>query len=356
MRVIHLLKHCEHGHGNVHVAVDLACMQAQMGYRVAFASAGGRYETLLRDMGVRVIVLQQNERRPQTLVKAIGTIFKLNRQEKFDIIHAHMMSGALVGYGASLLTGTPLITTMHNSFDPHSIIMRLGHRVVAVSAAEKALLVGRGYRPEQVDVVLNGPNDSPRETFLSDGRTTEISRPCVTTICGLHQRKGVRDLISAFATAAEDLRQWRLYIVGEGPDRCELENQVRASGLVGRVIFLGSVPAPRPILESSDIFALASYADPCSLAVAEARGAGCAIVATAVGGTPELLGFGRAGRLVQAGRPDHLAAELRALMVSDKDRADLRNASKKGADFYNVSRMAQDYTPVYEHARAERRN
>jgi glycosyltransferase involved in cell wall biosynthesis len=352
MRVIHLLKHCEHGHGMVHVAVDLACVQAQMGYDVVFASAGGKYEGLLQDMGVALLKVTQNEKRPLTFLNAIAAIMKANRERRFDVIHAHMMSGAVIGFGVSFLTGVPLVTTVHNSFNRHSLLMRLGHRVVAVSTAEKDLLVRQGYRPERVDVVLNGPNESPRETFLLNPNTTDldIKQPCVTTICGLHRRKGVSDLISAFGEASRNLPEWRLYIVGEGPDRSELENLVRTSGLHDRIFFLGSVPVPRPILENSDIFVLASYADPCSLAVAEARGAGCAIVATSVGGTPELLEFGRAGRLVQPGNPTQLAAELRGLMVSRNDRSHLRSASKQGGEFFNVRRMTRDYEPVYQRA------
>jgi glycosyltransferase involved in cell wall biosynthesis len=325
-----------------------------MGYDVVFASAGGKYESLLRQMGVTFVRVVQNERRPLTFLSAIATIVKMNREKKFNVIHAHMMSGAVVGFGASLLTGIPLVTTVHNSFDRHSILMRLGHRVVAVSEAEKHLLIKQGYNHERVDVVLNGPNESPRETFLVNTEYGDIKNPCVTTICGLHPRKGVAGLIGAFGEASQDLPQWRLYVIGDGPDRLELENLTRSSGLQNRVVFLGSIPVPRPILEQSEIFALASFADPCSLAVAEARGAGCAIIATSVGGTPELLDFGRAGILVQPGSQGQLASELRALMISDKCRAHFRDASKQGWELFTVQRVSKDYELVYERAQVKR--
>ena len=79
---------------------------------------------------------------------------------------------------------------------------------------------------------------------------------------------------------------------------------------------MGAVPAPRVLFEQTDIFALCSYADPCSLVIGEARGAGCAIVATAVGGTPEMLEFGRAGRLVPP-RSAH-STRLRAAQPDDR--------------------------------------
>jgi glycosyltransferase involved in cell wall biosynthesis len=350
MHIVHLLKHCEHSHGNVHVAVDLACAQARRGHQVVFASAGGFYEPLLRACGVDHLRIVQNQKRPVTFLRAIWEVARVSRRRRMDLLHAHMMSGALVGYVASRIAGIPLVTTVHNSFDRHSALMRLGDRVVAVSAAERDLLVGRGYKPARVDVVLNGPNGSARDDSASAGYSPELQRPCVTTVCGLHRRKGVFDLIPAFAAASRDLPQWRLYIAGEGPDRAALEAFARDSGLQDRVIFLGSVPSARPVLERSDIFVLASYADPCSLAVAEARAAGCAIIATGVGGTPELLEFGRAGKLVGPGDPERLAAELRQLMTDEAERSAFRLAARRGAEFFRIERVVDDYDAVYQRA------
>jgi glycosyltransferase involved in cell wall biosynthesis len=352
MHIVHVLKHCDNG-GNVHVAVDLACAQAAMGHDVVLASGGGKYEKLLQNAGVLVANVVQDQRRPLTLLAAAAGLLRIHRERRLDIIHAHMMSGAMVGFAASVLTGVPLVTTVHNSFDRHSVLMRLGHRVVAVSAAEKALLTKRGYKPERVDIVLNGPNGSARERSLGGFEGPHIESPCVTTVCGLHQRKGVSDLIRAFSEASRDLPQWRLYIVGDGPDRAALKKLATEVGPQDRIVFVGLVPVARPVLEQSDIFVLASYADPCSLSVTEARGAGCAIIATAVGGTPELLEFGRAGRLVEPGNPRQLAAELRRLMISDRARAELRIAAKQGADFFDIARVATDYDLVYHRAKMD---
>jgi glycosyltransferase involved in cell wall biosynthesis len=181
-----------------------------------------------------------------------------------------------------------------------------------------------------------------------------VRNPCITTVCGLNPRKGVADLINAFGEVSRELPLWRLYIVGDGPDRQKLEDLARSLELQDSVSFLGSVLVPRPILEKSDIFVLASYADPCSLAVAEARGAGCAIIATAVGGTPELLDFGRAGKLVEAGNVRQLTAELRNFMTCDDRRESFRHAAKLGSEFFDVERVAADYESIYRKATIRR--
>lgn len=119
---------------------------------------------------------------------------------------------------------------------------------------------------------------------------------------------------------------------------------------VNLVLFLGHLASSRPVLESTDIFVLASYADPCSLAVCEARYAGCAIVATAVGGTPESLEHGEAGKLVEPGRPVQMTLALSALMSDPNERSSWRERAKAGSEYLTVFRLARDYDEVYRSA------
>ena len=356
MRVVHVIKHCGYANGSVHVAVDLACIQAQAGDDVTVISSGGTFVPLLEQYGVRHLSLPHEQNKPLDLLRAAWALTRLARKRRPDVIHAHMMSSAIVGWLASRLSGVPLVTTVHNSFDPHSVLMRLGDRVVAVSEAERRALLERGFPAQKLVAVLNAPDRSPREAFMDDGRTVHIQSPCIVAANALHRRKGMFDLIEACGRLFKQLPAWKLYIAGEGPDREVLEEQVRTLGLGDRVSFLGFLPSPRPLLKQADIFVLASYADPCSLAVGEARSAGCAIVATAVGGTPEMLSFGEAGRLVEPGNVDQLTATLYELMVAPEARAALRRAALEGAAIFDVQRLLGDYAEVYRLARLQRRS
>ena len=353
MRIVHLLKHCGYANGNVHVAVDLACIQAEAGHNVQVVSRGGTFVPLLEQYGVRHLAWPHDQGKPLDVLRAAWKVAHLVEQERPDVLHAHMMSSAVVGYLASRWTRVPLITTVHNSFDRHSVLMKLGDRIVAVSQAEREQLLRKGYKLHKLVAVMNAPDRSPREAFMEDGRTLQIEGPCIVAANALHRRKGVFDLISACVTLFDEQPAWKLYIAGEGPDREALEAQVRTLGLSDRIIFLGFLPSPRPLMEQADIFVLASYADPCSLAIGEARAAGCAIVATGVGGTPEMLDFGRAGRLVEPGNIDQLTAELRTLMTDTASRLALRAAARKGADIFHVGRLLGDYEQGYRAAQAE---
>jgi glycosyltransferase involved in cell wall biosynthesis len=351
MRVVHIIKHCGYGNGSVHVAVDLACVQAQAGYDVTFVSSGGTFEPLLAQNGVLHINLSHEQNRPMSVLRTGYKLARLARRLRPDVLHAHMMSSAIVGYAASKLSGVPLVTTVHNSFDRHSVLMRLGRKVVAVSDAERQQLLRKGYKSDQLVAVMNAPNNSPREMFMKNAATLDIKSPCIVAANGLHRRKGVFDLIDACVELFPDFPDWSLYIAGEGPDREKLEDQVKSAGLSDRVHFLGFLSSPRELLKKTDIFVLASYADPCSLAIGEARSAGCAIVATHVGGTTEMLEFGKAGRLVAPGNPKQLAGELRGLMADDEERKRVGQAALEGSEIFDVHRLVGDYAQVYRDAR-----
>ena len=352
--VLHLSKHCGYGNGSVHVAVDLACGQADAGYDVTFCSGGGTFVPMMEAHGVRHITLPQSQSRPFEFAMSAPRLIMLCRKLKPAVLHAHMMGGAVLGAVASRVLGIPLVTTVHNSFDRHSVLMRLGDRVVAVSEAERTQLIEKHYNPKRVTAIWNAPDESPRESFMKNDRSYELARPCVVAICALHRRKGVFDLIDAAAKVFPSRPDWRLYIAGEGPDRESLEQQAVAAGLGDRVTFLGFVPAPKTLFAQADIFVLASYADPGSLSIGEARSAGCAIIATAVGGTTEMLGHGTAGRLVKPGEPEMLAAALRDLMDNPAERAALSKAARDGSEIFKASRLVGEYGAAYEAAARSR--
>jgi glycosyltransferase involved in cell wall biosynthesis len=347
VRIVHLLKHAVRGNGHVHVAVDLACAQADAGHAVMLASSGGSYDELLRAHGVTVATLPEPTGARGAAQSAFA-LLRTVRRFRADVLHAHMMSSAVLGFGVSQITRVPMVTTVHNSFEKHAVLMRLGKVVVAVSEAEREFLLTRGFRAGKLVTVVNGADGSPREGLTATEELGPLARPCVMTLSGLHPRKAVGDVIAAFAQVTTDYPDWHLNIVGWGPDRERLESQVASLGIGTSVHFLGSTLTPRPLLESADVFASASLADPCPLAVMEARAAGCAIVATSVGGVSEVLEHGRAGQLTPPSDPSAIAAAFRRLMSDGQALTSWQERALDGAEHFTVARMAADYERVYK--------
>lgn len=347
LRIIHVVKHCNAGNGNANVAVDLACAQADAGATVAFICSGGNFVGLLKDRGVTVVDIPHGHASVLGNARAVAKMRACFKSFNPSVIHTHMVAGTLIASLAARGLNIPVVATVHNSFDRQSALMRAAHRVVAVSMAEYAVLAQRRFRSDRLSAVINGTEGSLREQYMPQDQPVTLQRPCVVTACGLHGRKGADIVLAGFIQAARDKPDWTLYIAGDGSERGNLERQARDSGLGDRIHILGFRNQPRAILDQADIFVIASYAEPCCLVLSEARNAGCAAIATAVGGNSELLEHGRAGRLCPPGNPAALARELQGLMASPEKLAAAKAAAREGNAFFNLDRVRQDYEAVY---------
>ncbi|WP_432572788.1 glycosyltransferase family 4 protein [Kineococcus sp. SYSU DK005] len=347
---MHVLKHAQELNGHVHVAVDLACAQAAAGHHVVFASGPGAFDDLLQAHGVQVERVTEATGK-RAAARSMWDLLRVARRERPDVVHAHMMSSAVLSYPIAKLTGALLVTTVHNSFEPHSSLMRLGDVVVAVSAAERKSLVERGFSARKTMAVLNGADGSPREE-LPKGDFDSLATPCIMTLSGLHPRKAVDDVVRAFALVQPEFPQWHLNVVGWGPDRAKLMRLTEELGVESSVHFVGATLAPRHLLDRADVLASGSLAEPFGLNIAEARAAGCAVVATNVGGIPEVLDQGRAGLLVPPSDPPAMAAAFRQLLEDPQTLARWRAKAAAGSERFTVQRMADDYEQVYRTALA----
>lgn len=178
------------------------------------------------------------------------------------------------------------------SFVSRSLAERYGGRTDAIVASESRVPAAW---------VRAAPPDLP-------------DRPLEVVFAGrLAAEKRVEDLLRAVA----DVPDARLTVVGDGPRRAALEQEARALGLDGRVSWPGYVawgPALLEVLRRSSVLVLPSATEGLPLVLVEAMSQGTPVVATRVGGVPELVEDGVSGLLVEPGRPDELARALRALL------------------------------------------
>jgi glycosyltransferase involved in cell wall biosynthesis len=350
MRVIHLMNHCAFANGNVHAAVDLACAQAARGDVVCLASAGGEFEPLLAAHGVTHALLDQQSRNPAAVLRMVFQLDRLVRRFRPDVLHAHMMTGAVIAAPVSAWAGVPLITTVHNAFERHATLMGVGKLVVGVSQAVADQMAARGVPRHKLRAVLNGTLGAPRRDFFGR-QPIALKSPNVVTISAQHDRKGMPDMIHAFEEVARLWPELELYVVGDGPGRPQYEALAATTSAADRIHFLGHLRDTKSFLEAADIFLLASHDEPFGLVLTEAREAGCAIVATHVGGIPEALDHGAAGVMVPPRRPDALAAAVLKLLDNPVDLARQRQAARANLDRWDIDRMAADYHRVYVEAR-----
>lgn len=348
MRILHLLNHTTQSNGHVHAAVDLACEQSRLGHIVAVASGGGDFDALLVRHGVKVFPID-HRRKAGTLLKSLWALRRVVGHFEADIVHAHMMTSAVLAWPVCKLSGIPLITTVHNEFEKSAILMGLGTRVIAVSAAVGASMRRRGIPAAKLRVILNGTIGSARFANRA-AAPVALASPSILFVGGLHPRKGLADLFAAFDLVHRRYPQARLHIVGDGPFADTYREMVADMPCREAVRFEGSKTDPFPWMCGADIFVLPSHADPAPLVLPEAREAGCAIVATRVDGIPELLEGGEAGILVPARDPEALAAALSELLAEPEAIGHWRARSQHKIEHLSIARVARATLELYDDA------
>lgn len=187
MRILHLLNHTNRLNGHVHAAVDIACAQAKLGHTVCVASGSGDFEELLRKKSVETVVID-HKRTTRNLLKSGMALKRFVRSWQADIVHAHMMTSAVLAWPVCKLARIPLVTTVHNEFEKSAILMGLGTRVIAVSDAVSVSMRRRGVSQSRLRVVLNGTIGSARFESRSTADTA-LFHPNILFVGGFTRAK-----------------------------------------------------------------------------------------------------------------------------------------------------------------------
>ncbi|OWW00105.1 glycosyltransferase [Rhizobium sp. R72] len=353
MRILHILNHTQRQNGHVHAAVDLACAQAALGHAVCIANGGGDFDTLLHSKAVSTVRVDHRRSVP-SLAKAIFSLHGHVREFRPEVVHAHMMTSAVLAFPICRVAGIPLITTVHNEFEKSAILMGLGTRVIAVSDAVSAAMQRRGISVSKLHVVLNGTIGAGRLEARAQ-QPAALQSPSILFVGGLHPRKGLADLFCAFDIVHQSFPGAHLYVIGDGPFRGSYEETVSSLACAPAVTFLGSVTDPYPYMLAADIFILPSHADPAPLVVSEAREAGCAIIGTDVDGIPQLLDYGEAGILVPPRDPSSLANAVLGLLRAPEQIAAWKIKSQLRIENLSIERVARETMQVYLAATAPKR-
>ena len=295
----------------------------------------------------------------------LRTFTRLLRQHDVTLIHAHEFGANTYGALAARMLGIPLVATVHGRhYYADCASRRLAYRLVshiatmvAVSEDVKRFLVRTtGAAERRIQVVHNGigrpaplPADEVgrRRLALGIGPGERI----VGVVGSLYGVKGHRYLLEAAPRILEVWPSTTFFIVGTGAGEAELKAQAKRLGLDGRVRFLGFREDVEALLSLFDVFALPSLSEGLSIALLEAMAAGKPVVATNVGGNPELIIDGETGLLVPPRDARALAAGIGSLLG---DAAEARRLSENGLDrvkrYFGVETMIESYQAVYERA------
>jgi glycosyltransferase involved in cell wall biosynthesis len=335
-------------------------LHAEIPMGVCCLDERGAWASELQDRGIPVVELRRRPGFHPALAQAVAGVI---HEHGATLVHAHHYSPFVYAALARIWQPrTRIVFTEHGrvSDAPPSrkrraanlFLARLSSATFAVSGDLGAHLVGEGFSPRAVEVIYNGIDVGPRPDVrerLSARHALGIPAETIVvgTIARLDKVKSLDTLIRAAALAAHD-RPLSLVIIGDGPERRALETAAARTGSAAAIRFLGHRDDARRLLPACDVFANSSISEGVSLTILEAMAAGLPVVATRVGGTPEVIDE-TCGRLVPARNEVALARAIEDLAAAPALRATLgRAARQRVEDRFTLDRMVRAYRAVYD--------
>ncbi|MCG8430489.1 MAG: glycosyltransferase family 4 protein [Candidatus Omnitrophica bacterium] len=328
MNILLIANHLNPG-GITSYLITLGKGLVKEGHRVYLATAGGTRLARCIAEGMECIPVPmktKNEFSPAVFVSAVKLGMILH-EHPVDVIHAHSRTTQVLGCLLGRWKNIPVISTCHGFFNSRRLSRRLmpcwGMKVIAVSEQVKRHLEDDfGVAAERIAVVHNGIDFS---CLRSRERGAEVARikkslglrgdvPAAGIIARLSDVKGHRYLIEAMREVKQRFPGVQLLVAGDGKMRAELVELRARLRLEGTVVFVPEVRDIPAVLSAIDIFVMPSLQEGLGLALMEAMAAGCAVVASNVGGIRTLVTDGETGLLAEPGSPESIARSLLRLL------------------------------------------
>lgn len=280
-----------------------------------------------------------------------------------DVLHTHQI-GPLVygGLAAKALPHVVVVHTQHGRFQQSSLRQRL-FRNIASHCVDKFCCVSSDIRDQvssmrmvsesKLAVVSNGIDvdrfsSLPDSGCIRDSLGIPADALVIGTVGRLAKVKRHDRLLKAFFDVRSKLPQLHLLIVGDGPQRSSLENLADQLGLASHTHFVGFQEEVAPYLAAMNVFVQTSETEGMPIAILEAWASNCPVVATRVGGVPELIDDGKTGLLCEFGdHPSLVRAIDRLLHDPDLTAALTSAACQQVAERYGIQSVLRSYHSHY---------
>ena len=267
------------------------------------------------------------------------------RDQEFSIVHLHFGGRSVSGLARSA-TNAKIVRHLHGRIlEPRGLapVNFSAHGMDAVVTVSQAV----------ADRVVDGPAHVIYSGLPISGEPRATRAPDKEIVIGtagrLVELKGIEYLIRALAAMHSEFPTLRLEIAGSGPQRSKLEAEVSRAGLIEKVRFLGWIDYISRVLSRWDAFVMPSLEEGFPIAALDAMAAGVPVIASAVGGVPELIEDGQTGWLVPPRDVDGLASRLRLLLGDPDARVKMGAAGfRRVRDHFNATQMTAKIAHLYD--------
>ena len=367
LNILYMLPELSVGGVETHV-LALSCGMKKMGHNVIVMSNGGALVSRLEEAGVEHITLPVHHKSPVTVREMAARIRALVRERDIHIVHAHSRVPAWIAHFAVRGMSVPFIITAHGQYSPHigSRIMAKGDRIICVSSVVLEHMAEKlGANRSRMQVIYNGIDIE--EAMREIGRrrpAADIKKeigvpegtPVIGSISRLTMTKGLRFFIDAIKQVRERVPGAKALLVGDGPMRKELQDRAAELGLSEHLIFTGVRTDIYDLLGIMDVYVVSSLYEGFPMGCLEAMSSRVPIVATRVGGIPEMLDHNRTALLTGPKDPAALAKNIEQLIGDPKLAGEIADAGYQDViERFSQRKMLNDVLGLYYEALREKK-
>ena len=301
-------------------------------------------------------------------IKNFFQLVKILKKERPDVLHLNSSKIGFLGGLAGRIACIPkIIFTAHgwafneNRFWLSKKIFKFiqwltiifCHQTIAVSEKTKNDIISFPFVKNKITTIHNGighidflPKEVARQKLAEMSKTVfDIEKLWIGTVSELHKNKGLNFLVEASKNLPADAY---IFIIGEGEERENLQKQIAKLGLKTRVFLLGRIENAKQYLKAFDIFTLTSRTEALPYSILEAGLAECAVVASRVGGIPEIIENNQSGILVEAGSVDQISKTIKDLIPNLENRKLFgHNLKEKILKDFSVEQMLSKTIEIY---------
>lgn len=304
------------------------------------------------------------QRAPGFDLQTILWLRKLIKSGRFDIVHCHQYSPYAYGWFAHWFTGAKIVFTEHGRFHPdqyrkkarfvNPLIAHTSHKLVAISSATRDALVEYEYFPrERINVIYNGIAPvaivEEKRAALEKELGIRSGETIIGTVARMDPVKNQGLILKALRALLDEDFPVRLLLVGDGPERKNLEKLTTDLQVEKSVIFTGFQSQPADYISLMDIFLLPSFTEGTSMTLLEAMSLGIPTVATRVGGTPEIISDGKTGVLTESDNLNEFTIALKLLIEQPATRKQMADRAKQQfGERFSVAKMVEQYQELYQ--------
>lgn len=264
------------------------------------------------------------------------TVFKLARlikDRRIDVVHTHLSTASLLGAFAARLAGKPSVAHVHGMNS--ATCFKYSTKVIAVSEAVKKHLCAQGLPENRVTVVHNGVDLAKFEPMPIEDARRELglaSSPLIGVFGRLSSEKGQRIALEAMAILAKNLPNARMLIVGDGKDREALLALAETLEISERVCFENFAPNIRPMMSACDVVLIPSQKEGFGLVAVNAMALERPVVATNIGGLPDIVQDNETGILTPPNDPQAISQALSELLSNPTQMQRMGKLGRKRAE------------------------